>query len=1184
MEKSLVDIIAGSEYFDKDYYIKTYPVPEQTDPAEHYLRCGWKLCYDPSERFSTAGYLYSNHDVLKAGENPLLHYERAGKREKRRSLTTLELVRSTKIFDPYFYAEKYFGVNAERSEDDAILDYLTGGWENNLSVNPEYDLTDYIDSLPQEEKNCVPVLHYMVFGCKADRKLLERRNSDDIAAIAASAYFDEEYYRETYKIGKVTSAARHYLEYGAKQFYDPSAAFSTSGYYYKNRDVFEKNANPLLHYEKKGKDEHRQWLSTRSVILSSGVFDAKFYCAKYLFDCIDEKKFEQWAVNDFIANGVKNVRLPYKDFKAAENRSVWSSFIGLILDPDSAEKERLPLEKEIEIVRKSSKFNRAWYNERYGLPPETDGAEHYCTVGYKLNCDPSLDFCTEEYLGLYSDELGDDANPMVHYELYGKSKKYQTISHVHQTIRSSDLFDEEWYVENFMREDTYRNPIVHYIKEGASKGYPASECFSSARYLICNRDVADLGMNPLFHYIIYGKGKRDAAVLFKRDLNIRAYERSVQDYRIHNEYDCETEALIVFLLPTSDSIGGGVMSINSIAKVTDELTGTLEEINGYKVLLATYPSSYTFSEYTKFECAYGIYRFDMLREYFTSVKKMILHIPENFVADSISQMSPEDIAWLHNIGELKINILNQNNDMMPRPYFANFLHAFTDDLTITCAHRKYCTPNQRSSYNMPVHMLSTSNLVEYKYRPYDEKENLLLYSPDANDTKPAILEAIREAFPELKMKMIKNIEYSEYLELISRAKWMITFGEGLDGYAMESIRSGAVSFAVFNHTFFNERFEGLPNIYNSYQDMLTRIVDDMKTLDEPQAFKDLNDLLIKKDREEKDETRYRNNIRNYYLENYTYPMTEVLEQRQKRMEEKPLVSIVMATYNGEKFLQKQLESIEKLTYDNFELIISDDGSTDDTLSIIESFKDRLNISLYTNEGKHGATGNFENGLNHINGEYVALCDQDDIWLPDHIEKLLYQIDEFDIIHGRLLVIDENDRYHTVAVMHQSYEISKVKYTAIEDYLDVPRLLGCASLVRASAIKESLPFPEEAPYHDWWITVKCILDGNGICFTDELVTKYRQHGNNTALTEYQDGSRIGKHYQFMNYLEKAYADKLSTHQRDLISRIKNWCLLYPIFHNAAGAGMDAYFSKHRSDFSDEVIGQIVEAFKNKERNP
>lgn len=1181
MEKNPCNIILNSEFFDKEFYTKNYPIPADIDPSEHYLLHGWKLCYDPSDSFSTSGYLYKNPDVLKEGINPLFHYETSGKNEERKQISTKQLAASEGIFNPFYYIHTYLNDDPGLSEEDAVSDYLTRGWKNAFSVDADNTLKEYLDKLPESEKGCIPLLHYIIFECAAKDKKAVNDFSRAVKVIENSQYFDEEYYRAAYNIGEKTDAARHYFEFGSKMFYDPSKEFSTSGYFYKNKDVYKKHVNPLYHYELHGKKEGRSWITTKKLLKDTELFDTKFYCAKYLFEYLDEKKYEQWAIDDFIRYGSTDRRLPNKDFKPEENRDVFAAFMETVLADTKSTNDSIAREKHpLAIIKSSNLFDEEWYKERYSLSDYTNGAEHYLNIGWKLMYDPSLKFCTEDYIDMYGSELSEEINPLLHYELYGRNKKYQPLSLVHNTIRQSGLFDSDWYSENYMTDDIFRNPIVHYIKEGASVGYPPSPHFNTARYLINGRDVLDSGMNPLYHYIKYGKGKRDVYALFKLDDSVCSYDKAVQDLNIEQDYDRETKSLVLFLLPTSDSIGGGVMSINSIAKVTLELTKTIKQLKGYKVILASYPSSYTFSKYTKFECPFNIYRFNMLRDYFTSVKNMIIHIPEVMTANFIAQMSPCDAAWLHNIPNLKINILNQNNDMMIRPLYASFLKSLTDNLTITCAHRKYCTPNQRSSYSMPVHMLSTSNLVTYKYKPYGEKENLLLYSPDKNDTKPAILEKIMESFPDLQIKMIQNIEYSEYLELISRAKWMITFGEGLDGYAMESIRSGAISFAVFNHTFFNERFEGLPNIYNSYQDMLLNIVDDMKKLDAPENYKALNDTLRQKDAEEKDEIRYRNNIKNYYLGNYTYPIDEILIERKKRMDSKPLVSIVMATYNGEKYLHKQLESICNLTYDNFELIISDDGSTDDTLSIIEQFTDRLDISLYHNQGSHGATGNFENGLNHINGEYVAFCDQDDIWVPDHIEKLLYQIDDFDIIHGRLKVIDEKSNYHPASVMHSSYEISKAQYITVEDYLDVPRLLGCASLIRASAIKKCLPFPEEAPYHDWWITLKCIIDGNGICFTDELVIEYRQHGENTAYSEYQSGTRIQRQYDFMRFLKKEYNNKLTKHQLDIIERVENWCLLYPIFKGAANKGMDPYFSAHRTDFSNDVIEQIITAYNNK----
>ncbi len=1180
MRKTPIEAIKRSEFFDEEFYKKNYPIGSEVEPAEHYLRIGWRLCYDPSEKFSTAGYLYKNVDVLKAGINPLLHYEQTKEREKRSFLSSEELLESTKLFDPYYYIMANLEGFVHNTESDAVAHYLREGWKQNLNVSEYVDMHEYIDGLCDNEKICVPLLHYIVFECVKNKFDILRNDIEPIEIIRNSELFDEFFYKSCYGLNKDIDAARHYFEYGADNFFDPSKDFSTSGYYFVNKDIYEKRVNPLYHYELKGKDEKRRWESTQSVILKSSLFDVDFYCAEYLYEYIDEKKYAEWAAKDFITNGSKEHRKPNKDFVASVEGNEFVSFIQMTLTASDKTSLKISDEQGIELIKKSKLFNAKWYKDKYGISSENLCAAHYYSIGWKLKCDPSPDFCTEWYLDKYMEELSDDINPLVHYESFGKGKGYAPTDPIINVIRKSALFNEKWYAEKYLNGDFCCNAIFHYIKEGAYKGFPASPSFSSARYLINRRDVYDSGMNPLYHYIKYGKGKNDIFTLFKNDDNVKAYDKVIQDSRISQEYSPDTENLILFLLPTSDSIGGGVMSINSIAKVTCELTETLEEIKNYKVLLATYPSNYTFSNYTKFDCPFNIYRFNMLRNFFTNLQNLIIHIPEVMVGSFITQISPEDYAWLYNIENVKINILNQNNDMMSRPAYTKFLSSFAKDVTMTCAHQRYCTPNQRSSYNIPVHMLSTSNLVKYKYKPYKEKEPLLLYSPDLNDSKKAILDSIGSQFPDLKMKMIKNIPYNEYLELISRAKWMITFGEGLDGYAMESIRSGAISFAVFNHTFFNERFEGLPNIYSSYQDMLANIAEDMKKFDDPAKYKELNDILRKKDSEEKDEARYRNNIKNYYLGNYTYPIEDIKEQREKRMAEKPLVSIVMATYNGEKYLEKQLNSLCQLTYENIELIISDDGSTDNTLSIIERYSDRLNISVYHNDGVHGTTTNFENGLNHINGEYVALCDQDDIWMPDHIEKLLWQIDDFDIIHGRLTVIDENDKFHPASIMHTNYEISKVQYTSVEDYLEVPRMLGCASLIRASALKSCLPFPKEIPYHDWWITIKCIMDGKGICFTDEIVTKYRQHGENTAYSEYQDGTRIRKQLEFMKYLKKLYADKFTKHQIDLIDRIENWCILYPIFKDAAGKGMDPYFSAHRTDFSNSVMDHIISAYKTK----
>lgn len=255
MDRSSIDIIEQSEYFDKDYYLRTYPIPREIDPAEHYLLYGWKLCYDPSENFSTSGYLFKNPDVIKEKINPLCHFENKGRKENRKMVSSLEVIESTVIFNPYFYISENLNSDMNYSETDAAKDYLERGWVNNLPVSFKYDLTAYLDGLPEDEYACVPLLHYIIFSCNINAVKINSNILKNIEIISTSKYFDEKYYRNTYGISPNVNAARHYYEFGARRMYDPSEIFSTSGYLLNNPDAFGKNA--LLHYVSVGRIENR---------------------------------------------------------------------------------------------------------------------------------------------------------------------------------------------------------------------------------------------------------------------------------------------------------------------------------------------------------------------------------------------------------------------------------------------------------------------------------------------------------------------------------------------------------------------------------------------------------------------------------------------------------------------------------------------------------------------------------------------------------------------------------------------------------------------------------------------------------------------------------------------------------------------------------------------------------------
>ena len=123
---------------------------------------------------------------------------------------------------------------------------------------------------------------------------------------------------------------------------------------------------------------------------------------------------------------------------------------------------------------------------------------------------------------------------------------------------------------------------------------------------------------------------------------------------------------------------------------------------------------------------------------------------------------------------------------------------------------------------------------------------------------------------------------------------------------------------------------------------------------------------------------------------------------------KYMVSIVLASCNGEKYIKEQLDSILNQTYSDFELIVCDDCSTDSTTNIINEYcrKDKR-IRLFINEKRLGSNKNFEKAILLCSGEYIALSDQDDIWLPEHLEKLLKIIKGHKLACGNAELIDRN---------------------------------------------------------------------------------------------------------------------------------------------------------------------------------
>jgi hypothetical protein len=192
-------------------------------------------------------------------------------------------------------------------------------------------------------------------------------------------------------------------------------------------------------------------------------------------------------------------------------------------------------------------------------------------------------------------------------------------------------------------------------------------------------------------------------------------------------------------------------------------------------------------------------------------------------------------------------------------------------LTGTTAHAKYSTLQLRRRLGFPLHKLSVFVSPEqYIMRRYPQKDNLMIVSPDNHPRKLEVLRLIRQNFPQLEIKIIRNMTYETYKDTISRAKWALTFGEGLDGYFVEPVFSGSVSFSVYNPSFFTSDFAGFRTVYPSYDVMIEKICEDISSLDNEQPYTNYQREQFSLCHKYYDYREYVKNLNAFYKGDYTF--------------------------------------------------------------------------------------------------------------------------------------------------------------------------------------------------------------------------------------------------------------------------------------------------------------------------
>lgn len=252
------------------------------------------------------------------------------------------------------------------------------------------------------------------------------------------------------------------------------------------------------------------------------------------------------------------------------------------------------------------------------------------------------------------------------------------------------------------------------------------------------------------------------------------------------------------------------------------------------------------------------------------------------------------------------------------------------------------------------------------------------------------------------------------------------------------------------------------------------------------------------------------------------------------------VAVLLATYNGEKYIKTQIDSLLNQTFHNFELFISDDGSTDNTLEILKEYAfNRHNIHILEKHEPNGsACKNFLYLLENVNSDLYLFCDQDDEWFSDHIENLVrtFEINRKEgvplLIHSDLMVVDRE-----LNIINDSF----FKFSSLSKnplpyhyYLVQNNVTGCTmainqELKEKAILNLSTENRLKIPMHDWWLALVAARFGE-IIFIENKGLKYRQHGGNEVGAKNVNSFS----YVFNRFFNRAANRRSVSMSRNLVS--------------------------------------------------
>lgn len=214
-----------------------------------------------------------------------------------------------------------------------------------------------------------------------------------------------------------------------------------------------------------------------------------------------------------------------------------------------------------------------------------------------------------------------------------------------------------------------------------------------------------------------------------------------------------------------------------------------------------------------------------------------------------------------------------------------------------------------------------------------------------------------------------------------------------------------------------------------------------------------------------------------------------------------MISVCIATYNGEKFIKQQLTSILEQLAPADEIIVSDDNSKDNTRNIIEELNDNR-IKIIDGPGMGSPTKNFEQALKHAKGDYIFLADQDDVWKEGKVSICMKYLKDYCCVVSDATVTD-GDLKETSSSF---FRLNNTKYGKWYNLLLKNGYLGCCMAFRKELLNAAIPFPEDTPMHDIWLGNVAAFKFN-VYFIPQSLILFRRHGHNSSSTARKSTSSL-----------------------------------------------------------------------------